>query len=203
MARLPEPAVATEAVLSWGLPSGRGNGRGGQGCSTDRSTGSYRSGRQRRNAMHGYVVRKRDCYHAVIYEGLDPVTGRERRSWHPAGTDRSEAERLAARLAAECIVRNDGLRSLSFGAYLTRQWFAGQEAHAGHQHLPRLRPQHRAPRPPCRRHHPPARPAATPPRNPLRPAAHPATVDGPWHPSRCTRCPSSSAAAWATPYAVV
>ena len=38
--------------------------------------------------MHGYVARKHDRYYAVIYEGLDPVTGRERRSWHPAGTDR-------------------------------------------------------------------------------------------------------------------
>lgn len=35
--------------------------------------------------MKGYVARKRDRYYAVIYDGLDPVTGRERRSWHPAG----------------------------------------------------------------------------------------------------------------------
>lgn len=27
--------------------------------------------------MKGYVARKRDCYYAVIYEGLDPVTGRD------------------------------------------------------------------------------------------------------------------------------
>jgi hypothetical protein len=32
---------------------------------------------ERRTAMHGYVTRKRDRYYAVIYEGLDPVTGRE------------------------------------------------------------------------------------------------------------------------------
>ena len=51
--------------------------------------------------MKGHVARKRDRYYAVIYEGLDPVTGKERRSWHPAGTDRSEAEALVARLAAE------------------------------------------------------------------------------------------------------
>jgi hypothetical protein len=38
--------------------------------------------------MKGYVVRRRNRYYAVIYEGLDPVTGRDRRSWHPAGTDR-------------------------------------------------------------------------------------------------------------------
>jgi integrase len=52
--------------------------------------------------MNGYVARKRDRYYAVIYEGLDPITGRKRRSWHPAGTDRFEAEQLAERLASEC-----------------------------------------------------------------------------------------------------
>jgi hypothetical protein len=57
--------------------------------------------------MNGYVARKRGRYYAVVYEGLDPVTGRERRSWHPAGTDRAAAERLANRLAVERNGRND------------------------------------------------------------------------------------------------
>ena len=69
--------------------------------------------------MKGYVRQRRGRYYAVIYEGLDPVTGKERRSWHPAGTDRAEAERLAARLAAEEAGRSDATRSLTFGAYLT------------------------------------------------------------------------------------
>ena len=30
--------------------------------------------------MDGHVARKRDRYYAVIYEGLDPVTGKEHRS---------------------------------------------------------------------------------------------------------------------------
>ena len=30
--------------------------------------------------MKGYVARKGDRWYAVMYEGLDPVTGRERRS---------------------------------------------------------------------------------------------------------------------------
>ena len=47
--------------------------------------------------MNGYIARRRGRFYAVIYEGLDPVTGRERRTWHPAGTDRTAAERLAAR----------------------------------------------------------------------------------------------------------
>jgi hypothetical protein len=29
--------------------------------------------------VKGYVVRKGNQYYAVIYEGLDPITGRERR----------------------------------------------------------------------------------------------------------------------------
>lgn len=72
--------------------------------------------------MRGHVARKRDRYYAVIYEGLDPVTGKERRTWHPAGTDRTEAEKLVARLAAERDGRNDEARSLTFGAYLTGHW---------------------------------------------------------------------------------
>jgi len=73
-------------------------------------------------AMRGHVARKRDRFYAVIYEGLDPITGRERRTWHPAGTDLADAEALAARLAAERDGRNDAIRSLTFGAYLTGHW---------------------------------------------------------------------------------
>ena len=47
--------------------------------------------------MRGYVAKRRNRFYAVIYEGIDPVTGRERRRWHPAGTDRAAAEQLAAR----------------------------------------------------------------------------------------------------------
>ena len=34
--------------------------------------------------MQGYVARKGDRYYAVIYEGIDPLTGRDRRRWYPA-----------------------------------------------------------------------------------------------------------------------
>ena len=51
--------------------------------------------------MKGYVVQKGSRFYAVIYAGVDPMTGRERRRWHPAGTDRDEANELAARLAAQ------------------------------------------------------------------------------------------------------
>ena len=50
--------------------------------------------------MKGHVARKGDRYYAVIYEGLDPLTGRERRRWHPAGTCETQARLLAVELAA-------------------------------------------------------------------------------------------------------
>ena len=31
--------------------------------------------------MKGYVAKKGNRWYAVIYQGIDPVTGRERRSW--------------------------------------------------------------------------------------------------------------------------
>jgi len=76
--------------------------------------------------MKGYVAQKGSRWYAVIYEGLDPVTGQEKRSWHAAGNDRLSAERLAARLARELNGRNDEVRSLSFGAYLTTRWLPGK-----------------------------------------------------------------------------
>jgi len=76
--------------------------------------------------MKGYVARKGNRWYAVIYDGLDPVTGRERRIWHPAGVDRADAEKLAARLAADVNGRIDDARGLSFGAYLTTRWLPGK-----------------------------------------------------------------------------
>ena len=79
--------------------------------------------------MKGYVRQRRGRFYAVIYEGLDPVTGKERRSWHPAGTDRADAERLAARLATAETQRVDRVRSLTFGAYLISQWLPAKKLH--------------------------------------------------------------------------
>ncbi len=82
--------------------------------------------------MKGYVVRKGDRWYAVIYEGLDPVTGKERRIWHPAGESRADAERLAASLAAELNGRDDGGRSLTLGVYLTARWLPGKKVELAH-----------------------------------------------------------------------
>jgi integrase len=75
------------------------------------------------DVMRGYVARKGDRFYAVIYEGIDPITGRERRRWHPAGTDRAAAEEIATELAERR--RRDGGRersSLTLAVYLTQRW---------------------------------------------------------------------------------
>ena len=38
-----------------------------------------------------YIVERQDRFYVVAYDGLDPIAGRERRRWHPAGMDREEA----------------------------------------------------------------------------------------------------------------
>jgi hypothetical protein len=47
------------------------------------------------------VAKRRNRFYAVIYEGIDPINGRERRRWHPAGIDRDEAQRIARQLSAQ------------------------------------------------------------------------------------------------------
>ena len=73
--------------------------------------------------MKGHVTCKGDVWYAVIYEGVDPITGKERRRWHRAGPNRAEAEALAARLAAAEHARRNGHRSqLTVGGFITRYW---------------------------------------------------------------------------------
>lgn len=79
--------------------------------------------------MNGYVAQRRGRFYAVIYEDRDPMTGKEVRRWHPAGTDRAEAERLATKLAKKETSRVDAVRSLTFGAYLTSQWLPAKKLH--------------------------------------------------------------------------
>ena len=76
--------------------------------------------------MQGYVVAKGHRFYAVIYEGIDPLTGRERRRWQAAGADRVDAELLASRLAAEAAAqrRDPGL---SLGRYLLEQWLPAKQ----------------------------------------------------------------------------
>jgi integrase len=151
--------------------------------------------------MKGHVARKRDRYYAVIYEGIDPIDGKEKKSWHAAGTDRAEAEALAARLAAERDGRNDEIRSLTFGAYLTGRWLPAKKLELrtstyrsyvhktrrhilptlGRKRLRRLRPEDLE--------------------RLYDSMLHPTDGPGPCHPRRSTRCTSSSVARSITPCA--
>lgn len=45
-----------------------------------------------------YIVHRRQLFYVVAYDGLDPITGRERRRWHPAGPSRVEAETIRDRI---------------------------------------------------------------------------------------------------------
>jgi integrase len=78
--------------------------------------------------MKGYVARKGNRYYAVIYEGIDPITGRDRRRWYPAGLDPDVAQALAAELADRH--RRDGGRersSLTVAVYLTQRWLPAKQ----------------------------------------------------------------------------
>lgn len=77
--------------------------------------------------MRGYVVKKGKQYYAVIYEGVDPTTGKERRQWHPGGPVKRDAERLVN----ELVKRKDdgtyrGPDRLTVGEYLTQRWLPNQ-----------------------------------------------------------------------------
>jgi len=43
--------------------------------------------------MRGHVARKGDRYYAVVYEGTDAATGKQRHRWYLGGETRKEAER--------------------------------------------------------------------------------------------------------------
>lgn len=78
--------------------------------------------------MQGYIACKRDRWYAVIFQGVDPKTGRERRRWVPAGTERSEAEALAAQLGVIETERRSGVRSeLTVGGFITRYWLPAKQ----------------------------------------------------------------------------
>lgn len=77
--------------------------------------------------MQGCVARKGDRYYAVIYKGTDPITGRERRRWHPTGTDRGDAEQLAADLARRHPDAGYESSSLTIAVYLTQRWLPSKK----------------------------------------------------------------------------
>jgi integrase len=76
--------------------------------------------------MRGHIAKKGNRYYAVIYEGINPATGKERHRWHAAGATRKEAERVLADLVKR---HHDGdyrpPEKITLGEYLER-WLPTQ-----------------------------------------------------------------------------
>ena len=70
-----------------------------------------------------YIIERNTRFDVVAYDGIDPLTGRERRRWHPAGRSREDAEAIATTLATEALPPPDLSTSpLTFGKFLSEQW---------------------------------------------------------------------------------
>lgn len=84
---------------------------------------------ERDRTMRGGIQKKGNRYYAVVYDGIDPGTGKKRRRWVPAGTRRSDAERI---LATEIKRRHDGepvpTEKLTLGEYLIERWLPIQKS---------------------------------------------------------------------------
>lgn len=66
----------------------------------------------------GYVTYRDGRWYAVNYEGLDPLTGRDRRRWHRA-SDETAARTLAAALPRS---RPPSARGVTVSRYLSTRW---------------------------------------------------------------------------------
>lgn len=73
-----------------------------------------------------YVVEKRGVFYAVIYEGTNPVSGRERRRWHRC-EDRPDAEQLARTLGRHRERQHRAGSSITLRDYLVGQWLPAKE----------------------------------------------------------------------------
>jgi hypothetical protein len=84
-----------------------------------------------------YIVQRQDRFYVVAYDGIDPLTGRERRRWHPIGHDRDEAEQLAARLDHDRDATPTAPAGpVTFGEYLTNTWIPHKRRQVrGHHRL--------------------------------------------------------------------
>jgi integrase len=77
-----------------------------------------------------YIVQRKDRFYVVAYDGLDPLTGRERRRWHPVGHDRADADAIAARLDSERVppaLATGG--PITVGDFLTNTWIPQKRRH--------------------------------------------------------------------------
>lgn len=77
-----------------------------------------------------YIVQRKDRFYVVAYDGLDPLTGKERRRWHPVGHDRHDAEVVATRIdrdnAGAAPARGGPMH---LGQFLTEIWLPLKRRH--------------------------------------------------------------------------
>lgn len=77
-----------------------------------------------------YIVERNTRFYVVAYDGLDPLSGRERRRWIPIGHDRSDAEAVVARLDAEPNIGPAPSRgTVTVGEFLARTWMPNKRRH--------------------------------------------------------------------------
>ena len=74
-----------------------------------------------------YIVNRNDHFYVVAYDGVDPITGRERRRWHPAGRSRADAETIAASLTVRSALTAPGT-SITTRDFLAEQWMPRRSA---------------------------------------------------------------------------
>lgn len=78
--------------------------------------------------MRGHIAKKGNNYYAVIYEGINPSTGKERHRWHRAGPRRLDAERLVNELTRRRHSGEDTSDRSTVGTYLVDRWLPIQES---------------------------------------------------------------------------
>lgn len=79
--------------------------------------------------MRGHIAKKGKNYYAVIYEGVDPATGKDCHRWHAAGPRRSDAERLVNDLVKRKHQGDDATTDRStLASYLNDRWLPIQES---------------------------------------------------------------------------
>lgn len=95
--------------------------------------GQYLFGLTPKSSTHEpmtYIVQRKDRFYVVAYDGLDPLTGKERRRWHPVGRDRDEAELVAARLDRDTVGAAPSRGGpVHFGEFLTDTWLPLKRRH--------------------------------------------------------------------------
>lgn len=72
----------------------------------------------------GYVTHRDGRWYAVNYEGIDPITGRDRRRWRRADNE-AEARALAGTLPS---ARPPSTRGMTVSRYLCTRWLPTREA---------------------------------------------------------------------------